>query len=58
MVNYLGLLGSYTVVVPLVFFLCWAASAEVMLGEVDRTYSRVAERERLEERRPDSILTR
>ena len=38
-------------VVPLMFFLCWAASAEVTLEEVDWTYSRVAERERLEERR-------
>ena len=45
MVSCLGRLGSYATFLPLSFLFCCAASAEVMLEDVERTYSRAAERE-------------
>jgi len=43
-VSFFGFLGSKAMFLPLSFFFCDAASAEVMLDEVERTYSRAAER--------------
>lgn len=44
MVSFLGSLGSKAMDFPFSFFFSWAASAEVMLDEVCRTYSRAAVR--------------
>lgn len=43
MVSFLGFLGSKVMFLPLSFFFCDAASADVMFDEVERTYSRAAE---------------
>ena len=40
--------AKYSRTVSMCFFFCWATSAEIILEEVDRTYSRVAETKKLE----------
>ncbi len=42
-VSFFGFLGSNAMFFPLSFFFCCAASAEVILEDVERTYSRAAE---------------
>ena len=42
MVSFFGFLRSYPISLPLAFFFCCAASAEVMFDEVARTYSLAA----------------
>lgn len=44
MVSFLGFLGSKSLCLPLAIFLSCAASAELMLEDVCRTYSRAAVR--------------